>query len=137
MWQVKTFKTPAIQKAWCEKNKHRYQIVVIYINNDGIHNGYAVEYRPLQLPCLPHRKELPMNCEETELTRRAMLESGQPARDLEQAAQRWTTAQLGEDFEVIGFMAPFVVVRRKSDGKKGSLEFTHSPRVYFNFVEDQ
>jgi hypothetical protein len=29
-----------------------------------------------------------------------------------------------------------VVVKRKSDGKKGSLEFTHSPRVYFNFVED-
>ena len=23
--------------------------------------------------------------------------------------------------------------RRKSDGKKGSLEFQHSPRIYFNF----
>ena len=51
--------------------------------------------------------------------------------------QVWTTDQLGQDFEVIGFMAPFVVVRRKSDGKKGSLEFHHSPRFYFNFQEDR
>jgi hypothetical protein len=34
---------------------------------------------------------------------------------------------------VIGFMAPLVVVRRRSDGKKGSLEFQHSPRHYFGF----
>jgi hypothetical protein len=34
---------------------------------------------------------------------------------------------------VIGFMAPLVVVRRKHDGKKGSLEFQHSPRFYFGF----
>ena len=45
----------------------------------------------------------------------------------------WTTDQLSEDFEVIGFSAPLVVVRRKSDGVKGSLEFQHNPRMYFNF----
>jgi hypothetical protein len=45
----------------------------------------------------------------------------------------WTTDQLAEDFEVIGFMAPLVVVRRKADGVKGSLEFQHQPRLYFNF----
>jgi hypothetical protein len=48
----------------------------------------------------------------------------------------WDTTQLGEEFEVIGFMAPLVVGRRKSDGMKGSLEFQHSPRMYFNFVLD-
>lgn len=48
----------------------------------------------------------------------------------------WTTQQLQEDFTVIGFMAPYVCVERKSDGKRGSLEFTHSPRVYFNFEAD-
>lgn len=47
--------------------------------------------------------------------------------------QVWDTSELGQDFEVIGFMAPFVVVRRKSDSVKGSLEFQHSPRFYFNF----
>ena len=51
--------------------------------------------------------------------------------------QVWDTAQLSEQFEVLGFMAPYVVVRRKSDGRKGSLEFQHSPRFYFNFVIDQ
>ena len=43
------------------------------------------------------------------------------------------TDQLSEDFEAIGFMAPLIVVRRRSDGVKGSLEFQHSPRLYFNW----
>ena len=47
--------------------------------------------------------------------------------------QVWDTGELSIDFEVIGFMAPLVVVRRKSDGQKGSLEFQHSPRFYFGF----
>lgn len=46
----------------------------------------------------------------------------------------WNTAELTAEFEVLGFMAPFVVVRRKADGCKGSLEFQHSPRLYFNFA---
>lgn len=29
-------------------------------------------------------------------------------------------------------MAPFAVVRRKSDNQRGSLEFQHDPRFYFN-----
>ena len=35
--------------------------------------------------------------------------------------------QLSEDFEVIGLQAPLVVVRRKSDGQKGSLMFQATP----------
>ncbi len=50
-----------------------------------------------------------------------------------QHGQVWDTDELGEAFEVIGFMAPFVVVSRKADGEKGSLEFQHEPRFYFNF----
>jgi hypothetical protein len=50
--------------------------------------------------------------------------------------QVWNTQQLVNDFEVIGFLAPFVVVRRKADGVKGSLEFQHNPRHYFNFAAD-
>ena len=47
--------------------------------------------------------------------------------------QVWSTDEMCEEFEAIGFMAPIVVVRRRSDGRKGSLEFQHSPRFYFNF----
>lgn len=47
--------------------------------------------------------------------------------------QVWNTDQLAEDFEAIGFMAPLIVVRRRADGVKGSLEFQHSPRFYFNW----
>jgi hypothetical protein len=47
--------------------------------------------------------------------------------------QRWTTAELQRDFEVLGFAAPFVVVKRRTDCAVGSLEFAHSPRVYFAF----
>ena len=47
--------------------------------------------------------------------------------------QVWDTQELSRDFEVEGFMAPLVVVRRKADGQRGSLEFQHQPRFYFNF----
>ncbi len=50
-----------------------------------------------------------------------------------QHGQVWDTNQLQEDFEPIGFMAPFIVVQRKSDGIKGSLMFQHSPRFYYGF----
>jgi hypothetical protein len=53
-----------------------------------------------------------------------------------QYGQVWDTQQLAQDFEVIGFLAPLVVVRRKADGMKGSLEFQHMPRFYFNLVPD-
>ena len=48
-----------------------------------------------------------------------------------QYGQVWDTEQLTEDFEVIGFLAPIVAVRRKADGVKGSLEFQARPRLYF------
>ena len=51
--------------------------------------------------------------------------------------QVWTPEDLARDFEVIGFAAPYVVVRRRSDGALGSLEFQHHPRFYFNFELDQ
>jgi hypothetical protein len=47
--------------------------------------------------------------------------------------QVWDTRQLSDDFEVLGFAAPLVVVRRKSDRVRGSLFFQHSPRFYFGF----
>ena len=45
----------------------------------------------------------------------------------------YDTRELSAEFEVLGFMAPYAVVRRKSNGMLGSLEFTHSPRFYFAF----
>jgi hypothetical protein len=50
--------------------------------------------------------------------------------------QVWNTTELTSEYEVLGFMAPYVVVRRKQDSCKGSLEFQHSPRLYFNFAAD-
>jgi hypothetical protein len=47
--------------------------------------------------------------------------------------QVWSTGEMQQDFDAIGFMAPLIVVSRKSDGVKGSLEFCSSPRFYFNF----
>lgn len=48
----------------------------------------------------------------------------------------WNTEQLREDFDVIGFMAPFCIVTRKADGAKGSLVFHHKPRFYFSFQKE-
>ncbi|MDB2685911.1 hypothetical protein N9Y42_01760 [Mariniblastus sp.] len=50
--------------------------------------------------------------------------------------QLWTTQEMQEEFDAIGFMAPLIIVSRKSDGVKGSLEFSHSPRFYFNWQAD-
>lgn len=45
----------------------------------------------------------------------------------------WNTSELQKDFEVLGFLAPYCVVRRRSDGVKGSITFQHNPRFYFDF----
>ena len=70
----------------------------------------------------------------------AAVESQSPDQERKrletQYGQVWNTQELGKDFEVIGFAAPFVVVRRRADGAKGSLQFQHSPRFYFAFQAD-
>ncbi len=48
----------------------------------------------------------------------------------------WDTKGLQQYFNVLAFMAPLVIVERKSDGAKGSLEFQSDPRLYFNWVAD-
>ena len=77
----------------------------------------------------------------TETTRREMVaeintESGSREALVAEYGQAWDTEELARDFDVQGFMAPFVVVRRKSDGVRGSLMFQHLPRFYFNFQAD-
>ena len=74
----------------------------------------------------------------TETTRRQMVEEinhdpgSRPGLE-NKFGQVWDTDQLGNDFSVTGFMAPFVVVKRRSDGKVGTLTFQHDPRFYFSF----
>jgi hypothetical protein len=55
------------------------------------------------------------------------------ARLAAQYGQVWNTDELRKDFEVKAFMAPFVVVKSKIDGTKGTLMFQHYPRFYFGF----
>jgi hypothetical protein len=79
--------------------------------------------------------------DQTELARRQRLveinaEPGSRAALEAAHGPVWDTDELRRDFEVLGFLAPVVVVRRRSDGRKGSLEFQHQPRFYFGFVPD-
>ena len=76
--------------------------------------------------------------DETETIRRQMVAeintNAGPRAELEaQHGQVWDTSQLQEDFQVIGFMAPLVIVRRRSDGVRGSLMFQSDPRFYHSF----
>ena len=48
----------------------------------------------------------------------------------------WTTDELREDFEVIAFLAPYVMVKRRSDGATGTMMFSHLPRYYHSWKED-
>ncbi|TWU41869.1 hypothetical protein [Novipirellula artificiosorum] len=43
------------------------------------------------------------------------------------------TSEVQATFSVLSFLAPYVVVQRKSDGVRGSMMFQHSPRFYFGF----
>lgn len=54
----------------------------------------------------------------------------------ESGGEVFNTDQLRENFEVRSFLAPWVIVTRKCDGVKGTLEFTHMPRLYFKFIAD-
>ena len=45
----------------------------------------------------------------------------------------YNTEEMQEKFSVESFMAPYVMVTEKSTGLKGSLQFTHMPRLYFSF----
>lgn len=71
----------------------------------------------------------------TENIRRDLLEAINTGAILPEG-QEWNTDQLTEDFQVLGFLAPFVVVRHKATNKKGSLMFKHHPRIYFGWKED-
>jgi hypothetical protein len=76
--------------------------------------------------------------DETESLRRLQLaeinaEPGSREALESEHGQVWDTQQLRQDFNVEGFMAPYVVVRRKSDGQRGSLMFQNQPRFYFSF----
>jgi hypothetical protein len=51
----------------------------------------------------------------------------------EEPRTEWSTAELQEDFEVLGFALGMCVVRRRADGVEGTLEFDHAPRVYRGF----
>ena len=79
-----------------------------------------------------------MSADPTEHIRRAQIADQNQVQVTRESLEAqygtvFDTDQLCEHFEVLGFLAPYVVVRRKSDGVKGSLMFTHRPRFYFGF----
>jgi hypothetical protein len=82
-----------------------------------------------------------MTHDPTESLRRKLVEHGVADRCAEAAEKSgeptWTTEELQRDFEVLGFLMPMVVVRRRADGVMGCLMFRHSPRLYFGWQKDQ
>ena len=76
----------------------------------------------------------------TEDMRRALVEKINANPGSREALEKkhgkvWDTQELSSEYNVTGFMAPFVFVNRKSDGVKGVMEFQHSPRFYYDFQE--
>lgn len=79
--------------------------------------------------------------DETETIRRQMvskINENPGSREYLEATygQVWDTSELQDDFQVLGFMAPFVVAHRRSDGIRGSLTFQSNPRFYHSFVPE-
>jgi hypothetical protein len=79
--------------------------------------------------------------DETEAIRRAqvaLINAVPGSREALEAeyGQVWDTQEMQRDFEAVGFMAPYIVVRERKTGTKGSLMFQHSPRFYFKWQAD-
>jgi hypothetical protein len=74
----------------------------------------------------------------TERIRRLMVEETPHLvqQEIDAGREVWDSSAVRQDFTITGFMAPFVTATRKSDGQKGTLMFTHSPRFYFSWVPE-
>lgn len=77
----------------------------------------------------------------TETIRRSLVQqingtAGNRERLEAKHGQVWDTQQLQQDFEVLSFSAPLIVVRERATGRLGSLFFQHSPRFYWGFSPD-
>jgi hypothetical protein len=83
---------------------------------------------------VPTGDPLEHGADPTEPVRRLMIALDQPRADLEAAPVSWSSEEATALFEFTGFAAPFALVRRRADGVEGTLEFTHHPRRYFDFV---
>lgn len=75
----------------------------------------------------------------TESTRRALVAqtnaNAAARKDLEERhGDVFDSDEIREQFDVVGFAAPFMVVVRKADNARGSLMFQHSPRFYWGFT---
>ena len=51
----------------------------------------------------------------------------------EKGGECWTTEEVQEEFESLGFMAPFCTARKRETHKKGTLLFVHRPRIYYGW----
>lgn len=47
--------------------------------------------------------------------------------------QVWNTAELTAAFTLDGYVAPYAVVTRRFDNRRGMMEFQDAPRLYFRF----
>jgi len=62
------------------------------------------------------------------------IQINHPVNPAPEGTQTWTSDEMRDDFEVMGFAAGMMFVKRKSDGQRGTLEFNGMPRVYHTFT---
>ncbi len=74
--------------------------------------------------------------DKTEALRRVIQHAANHIETENIPGQTWDTAQLQEDFNVEGFLAPYVVVVRKRDNVRGTMMFRHNPRIYWAWNAD-
>lgn len=53
----------------------------------------------------------------------------------EEGGECWSTEEVTQEFDILGFMAPFCTAVRMETGKKGTLAFVHRPRIYYGWRE--
>ena len=50
---------------------------------------------------------------------------------------KYTTDELTAKYTVLGFAYGMVAVQDKETGEKGSFDFDHNPRIYYNYKKHE
>lgn len=83
-----------------------------------------------------------MSSDPTENTRRSLtasinieIESQDETKERERLKKKWgnvyNTEEVQEKFQILSYLAPYIICIEKSTKKKGVLMFQHFPRFYF------
>jgi hypothetical protein len=131
MWEKTLEETPMDDDAQGDL----YRELITWAKSDEVFaSSRAIHHNPLTTTST-NRGELLRAMRRSRLVEIVLARADRPILEARHG-RVWDTRELAQDFEVLWFTAPFVIVCHKSDGALGRIEVQADPRFYFNFEPD-